>query len=359
MGETQRHRAAKPPSSSSWPAHGLNLVRGALIGTAETVPGVSGGTVALVVGVYDTAIGSASRLVTGVRLALADLPRGRGPSRAVHEVRQVQWRVIVPLVVGMFAALVLMAGLVEGWVEEQPVHSRALFFGLVLASLWVPFSLASRAPLPNGASSSWRPGEAVVALVSAAAAFVIVSLPPGEVEATPLVIVAAAAIAISALVLPGLSGSFLLLTFGLYERTLSAVNERDFGYLGLFALGALLGLASFVKLMQWLLENRQRITLVILTGVVAGCLRALWPWQDEDRALLAPDDQLGAAIGFAALGFVVVAGFAVAEHITKNRREAAARAAEAGAAPDGAGGRHRAGAQPYAGAVPPRHDAEG
>jgi putative membrane protein len=366
VGETQRHRAAKPSSPSSWPAHGLNLVRGALIGTAETVPGVSGGTVALVVGVYDTAIGSASRLVTGVRLALADLPRGRGPSRALHEIRQVRWNVIVPLLIGMFAALVLMAGLVEGWVEEQPVHSRALFFGLVLASLWVPFSLASRAPLPNGATSSWRPGEVVVALVSAAAAFVIVSLPPGEVEATPLVIVAAAAVAVSALVLPGLSGSFLLLTFGLYERTLSAVNERDFGYLGLFALGALLGLASFVKLMQWLLENRQRITLVVLTGVVAGCLRALWPWQDEDRALLAPDGQLGAAIGFAALGFVVVAAFAVAEHITKTRREtreATARAAEAdctvGGASGGAGGRHRAGAQPYAGAVPPRQDTEG
>ncbi|WP_199185691.1 DUF368 domain-containing protein [Streptomyces carminius] len=331
MGDTQRNRAA----ASAWPARGLDVVRGALIGTAETVPGVSGGTVALVVGVYETAIGSASHLVSAARLAVADLPRGRGPSRAAAEVREVQWRVLVPLLLGMFAALILMAGLVEHWVETQPVQSRALFFGLVLASLWVPFSMASRAPLRGGGTASWRPGEILIALVSAAAAFVIVSLPPGEVEATPVVIVAAAAIAVSALVLPGLSGSFLLLTFGLYERTLSAVNERDFGYLGLFALGALLGLASFVKLMQWLLTHRERITLVILTGVVAGCLRALWPWQDEDRALLAPGEHIGAAAGLCALGFVVVAGFAVAEHRVASRRATAdLRAAEAARSED-------------------------
>ncbi|WP_202917862.1 undecaprenyl phosphate translocase family protein [Streptomyces taklimakanensis] len=340
MGETRRHRV-DTPSSTSWSTRGLNVVRGALIGTAETVPGVSGGTVALVVGVYDTAIGSASRLVTGARLALADLPRGRGFSRAAREFRQVPWGLIVPLLLGMFAALVLMAGLVEGWVEDQPVQSRALFFGLVLASLWVPFSLAARAPRADGATGPWRAGEVLLALLGAVAAFVIVSLPPGEVEATPPIIVAAAAIAVSALVLPGLSGSFLLLTFGLYETTLSAVNDRDFGYLGLFALGALLGLASFVKLMQWLLDHRQRVTLVVLTGVVAGCLRALWPWQDEDRALLAPDEHLGAAIGFGVLGFVVVAAFAVAEHRAKKRREAAAVRAVEGHT---GGGRHRAGA---------------
>ncbi|HEX5565618.1 MAG TPA: DUF368 domain-containing protein [Streptomyces sp.] len=325
MGDPRQDRT----TASTWSSRALDLVRGALIGVAETVPGVSGGTVALVVGVYDTAIGAASRLVTGVRLALADLPRGRGLSRAAGEVRQVRWGVIVPLLLGMFAALLLTAGLVESWVSSQPVHSRALFFGLVLASLWVPFSLAAQAPLPSGATSPWRPVELLVALVSTAAAFVIVSLPPNEVEATPLVIVAAAAIAVSALVLPGLSGSFLLLTFGLYEKTLSAVNERDFGYLGLFALGALVGLASFVKLMQWLLAHRQRITLVVLTGVVAGCLRALWPWQEDDRSLLAPGEDLGAAIGFGLLGFVVVAGFAVVEHRTKVRREAAAREAAA------------------------------
>lgn len=318
--------------------HVWNVIRGVLIGTVETVPGVSGGTVALVVGVYETAITSAGHLLSGVRWTIADGVRGRGLSRAKEEYARVNWRVIVPLLVGMFAALVVMARVVEGWVEDSPIESRALFFGLVLASLWVPFSLAARAKpatrsrLPrageedaatgrssrrreaeSAGSFRWMWGDAAVAIVAAALAFVIVSIPPSQVESSRPVIVIAAAVAVSALVLPGLSGSFILLTFGLYEPTLEAVNERDLGYLAVFALGAALGLASFVKLLQWLLEHRRRITLVILTGVMAGCLRALWPWQEEDRTLLAPGDDIGTAVGLATLGFVVVLMFVLFE----------------------------------------------
>lgn len=316
--------------------HAWNVIRGALIGTVETVPGVSGGTVALVVGVYETAITSAGHLVSGVRRTITDGARGRGLGRAREEFGRVNWGVILPLLVGMFAALVVMARLVEGWVEDNPVQSRALFFGLVLASVWVPFSLAGRAaPATRGlrgevvdeatgrsasrrgtgstGSLRWTWGDAAVATVAAGLAFIVVSIPPGQVGASRPVIIVAAAVAVSALVLPGLSGSFILLTFGLYEPTLEAVNERDVGYLAFFALGAALGLASFVKLLQWLLEHRRRITLVILTGVMAGCLRSLWPWQDEDRALQAPGDDVGAALGLAALGFVVVLAFVLIE----------------------------------------------
>lgn len=331
-GPVARHR--RLARGSSWRGRGLNLVRGALIGAVETVPGVSGGTVALVVGVYETVITSAGHFLSGLRRAVVDVPRGRGWSDARAELAKVSWRVIAPLLVGMFAALVVMARLVEGWVEDYPVHSRALFFGLVLASLWVPFSLAGQAwrkpPLRNGgrlttavqnqaadvapvpAGWAWR--ESVVALAAATLAFVVVSIPPGEVEATPVIVMFAAATAVSALVLPGISGSFILLTFGLYERTLSAVKDFDLGYLGYFVLGAAVGLASFVKLLQWLLEHRRRLALVVLTGLMAGCLRSLWPWQDDDRALLAPDDHLGAASGLAMLGFVTVVGFLIAEH---------------------------------------------
>ncbi|NDL58388.1 DUF368 domain-containing protein [Phytoactinopolyspora sp. XMNu-373] len=304
------------------------------MGTVETVPGVSGGTVALVVGVYETIITSAGHFLSGLRLAVADIPRGRGRSRAAVEFGRVNWSVLAPLLIGMFAALVIMARLIEGWVEDNPVQSRALFFGLVLASLWVPFSRAvhasrvtsaaaspdaggapdEAAEIRSGAQPGWRWRDTGLAVAAAALAFVVVSLPPGHVDPAPLVILAAAALAVSALVLPGLSGSFILLTFGLYEETLSAVNDRDFGYLGLFMLGAAIGLASFVKLLQWLLEQRRKLTLVLLTGVMAGCLRALWPWQEADRALQAPGDHLGAAVGFAVLGFGVVLVFLIAEH---------------------------------------------
>ncbi|WP_344969110.1 DUF368 domain-containing protein [Salinactinospora qingdaonensis] len=305
-----------PATAPSWPTHILNVARGALIGAAESVPGVSGGTVALMVGVYETVITSAGHLISAVRMGLTDVVRGQGFSRAADEFRLVRWSVIVPLLVGMFGALVLMASLVEGWVHDYPIQMRALFFGLVLASLWVPFSLSVRAAQAAGAAPAearWGWRDILIALAAAVLAYVVVSLPPGEVEATPLVIVLAAAVAVSALVLPGMSGSFLLLTFGLYEQTLSAVNERDFGYLGLFLLGALVGLASIVKLLQWLLEHRERVTLVVLTGVLAGSLRALWPWQDEGRGLLAPGEYLGSAIGMAALGFALVVAVLVVE----------------------------------------------
>ncbi|WP_244231164.1 DUF368 domain-containing protein [Saccharomonospora piscinae] len=328
---TTTPHGTKPPRSRSRAL--VDVLRGALIGTAETVPGVSGGTVALVVGVYDTAITSAGHLISGVRRTVTDGLRGRGMERAALEFRAVHWRVIVPMLIGMVAALLLMARLMGGWVEDHPVQTSALFFGLVLASLWVPFSLSVRGSAEQGAEHGaeqgadgkgrWGLPEIAAAVVTAALAFIVVSLPPGDVDATPPVLLVAAALAVSGLVLPGLSGSFLLLTFGLYQSTLTAVNDRDLGYLGLFALGALVGLASIVKLLQWLLTRWHRMTLVVLTGLMAGSLRALWPWQDDDRNLLAPGEHVGTAAALAGLGVVVVVVALVSEHRMRTRASSA------------------------------------
>lgn len=291
----------------------LNVVRGGLMGTAETVPGVSGGTVAMMVGVYEDLLKSAGHLLTGLRIAIVDGIRGRGLERSRDDLSLVRWDILVPLGIGMAIALVVMSGVMEEVVTTHPFEMNALFFGLVLASLWVPYSLAASAEPRQAGRTRWGWRDFAAAAIGAALALVVVGLPAGEVEPTPAVIVLSAFIAITALVLPGLSGSFLLLTMGLYESTLGAVNDRDFGYLGLFALGAVLGLASIVKLLQWLLEHRRRVTLVVLTGVMAGSLRALWPWQDEDRALQAPTENLGTAIGLALLGFAVVVALIVVE----------------------------------------------
>ncbi len=135
----------------------------------------------------------------------------------------------------------------------------------------------------------------------------LTGLPPGTIDDPSLLLVAASgAAAVCALALPGVSGSFLLLSIGLYEPTISAVNDRDFAYLAAFALGALVGLSSFVLLLQWLLSHRPRITLVVLTGLMAGSLRALWPWQDDDRTLLAPEGDVAAVIGLACAGAAVI-----------------------------------------------------
>ena len=125
--------------------------------------------------------------------------------------------------------------------------------------------------------------------------------------------------AVCALVLPGVSGSFLLVTLGMYQPTLAAVNDRDFGYLGLFILGAIVGLGLFVRVLQWLLEHRRVVTLVVMTGLMAGSLRALWPWQGEGRELLdMPVDNLG-VWAWTAVGVVVVVAVVLVERFVQAR----------------------------------------
>jgi putative membrane protein len=122
-----------------------------------------------------------------------------------------------------------------------------------------------------------------------------------------------AAFAVCALVLPGISGSYLLLALGMYAPTLAAVNDRDFGYLGTFVLGAILGLASFVSLLQWLLEHKLKMTMVVMTGLMIGSLRALWPWQSESGGLLAPESGFGLELLMFGLGSAIVFALVVLE----------------------------------------------
>lgn len=319
--DSQPSTGSPGSAASAWPKRLLHVLWGALIGAAETVPGVSAGTVALVVGVYDDLITSGGHLFSGVARLVTDLPRGRGRSRADAEFRQVHWRLLLPLLLGMLLALALLSGLMATWVDEYPVQMRALFFGLVLVSLWVPVSLAARTPSAGGrAPTRWGPRDVLIAFVAAVVSFALVSLPPGDLEPTPPVIMLVAVFAISGLVLPGLSGSFIMLAVGLYEPTMSAISSFDVRYLGLFAIGAIVGVVSIVKLLQWLLEHRKRVTLVVLTGLMAGGLRALWPWQSDDRALQAPDTHLIAAVGFGLLGCAIVAAALTIERKVTGRR---------------------------------------
>ncbi|MBA0127565.1 DUF368 domain-containing protein [Haloechinothrix sp. YIM 98757] len=293
--------------------HLFNAFRGGLIGTAEVIPGISGGTVALIVGIYDRLIISAGHVVGGLRRGVTDPPRGRGLGEARAEFRKADWPLVLAAVAGMVVTIVLAAKLVAPLVEDHPQRTHALFFGLVLAGLWVPYRASGK---------RWSPAHYVLALAAAAVAFVLTGLPPTEVTPHPLVVLLAAGVAICALVLPGLSGSFLLLTFGLYTVTLDAVNERDLGYLATFALGAFAGLALFVKLLQWLLVHHHHLTMVVMTGLMAGALRALWPWQpweDEQRTLLAPSCDIAVTTGLIALGVAVVAGALLIERRVASR----------------------------------------
>lgn len=282
----------------------LNALRGFLIGLAEIVPGVSGGTIALIVGVYHALIRSASSLVQAVVNGVRS-----GPASVRAPWQQVSWSIVIPVAVGMVAGIFVGASLLEPILENYPIETRAVFAGLILASLWVPIRMV-------GSAWSWLLGLATLA--SATLVFVALGLPGATLSSESLIWVApAAALAVCALVLPGVSGSYLLLTLGMYQPTLSAVNDRDFAYLGVFVLGAAFGLAVFVKALQWLLSNYSSITLAIMTGLMMGSLRALWPWQGESRELLAPQGDVLVVGGLALAGFILVALMILVEGVLR------------------------------------------
>jgi len=273
----------------------LNFLRGVLIGIAEVIPGVSGGTLALITGIY-------SRLLNNIDLLFKSLRNITNPKIMARNLIALEWKFLIPVFIGMAIALITTASFMEGLLESNPIELRAVFAGLVAAGIYIPYKMSVKV---NG--DNWGLRDYLLALIGALAAFFLTGLPQGEVSNPgPILIFFSAAIAICALVLPGISGSFLLLTIGMYSATIGALNDRDLQYLLIFALGALLGLASFVSLLKFLLNQRARPTLVLLAGLMLGSLRALWPWQGENRELVSPySSELTALLLFLAGALIV------------------------------------------------------
>ncbi|QCR18250.1 DUF368 domain-containing protein [Agrococcus sp. SGAir0287] len=296
----------------------VDLLRGALIGVVEVIPGVSGGTVALLIGVYERLLASASSLVRGVVHAVVDPVRGRGLARARGHLAQVSWRVVVPVGLGMVLALVTAARVVEPLLDEHPTTSRALFAGLIVASLVVPARMLG---------ARWRARDVAVAVAAAVGGFLLTGLPPATVvDPSPFAILGSAALAVCALVLPGVSGSFVLLSTGMYQPALAALNGGDVPTIALFMAGGVLGLAVFVHVLRWLLASHRRVTLAVMTGLMAGSLRALWPWQSDDRDLLAPSGDVAIVVAWFVVGLVLVGAVLAIEHAVVRRRRSAAGA---------------------------------
>jgi len=290
-----------------------NFIRGALIGIVETIPGISGGTVALVVGIYQQLIESASAII---RWALALVRGRRDEARAYWQ--NISWRLVIPLVIGMGVAVLTVAGPVVDLVETYPERMRSLFFGMVTASLLVPMLMVRDDVRYRGKQLGWR--HAVFFLVAAVIAFVVLSLPATKaLEPHWYTVLPAASIAVSALVLPGLSGSLVLLTVGLYEPTLRAVEARDLGYLSVFASGMVIGLIVIVQILKWLLDHHHATTLIVLTGVMLGALRALWPYQADDGALLPIGEGFGLNLVLGVIGAAVVLAMIALDRKVSNR----------------------------------------
>jgi putative membrane protein len=303
-------RAARPASVRETGPFGLRtgvttFLSGFLMGSADVVPGVSGGTVALVVGIYE-------RLVTEIRQgAHAASLLVRGDLRVgLAALRAVEWTFLLPLLGGILTAVVVLASGLEHLLETQPVAMSAAFAGLIAGSVVVAYTEL------NDRSVRIHLLLAAAAVVT----FVLLGLRTGRFEDPSLVIVfGGGALAICAMILPGISGSFILLMLGLYEAVLGAVTDRDLAVIAVFGLGAVVGLGSFSTLLNWLLVRFREVVLAVLIGLMAGSLRVLWPWpagEDGvgDVALGAPTPaEVPMAIGLAlvgAVGVIVVAGLA-------------------------------------------------
>lgn len=281
------------------------------MGSVDIIPGVSGGTMALIVGIYRRLIEALSSGFSVV-VALLKLDLRTTRSRLV----EIEWKLIVPLLAGIGTALLIGARFIPAVLEAYPHESLGLFFGLVAGSIAIPWKHVDR-----------KSGLVLfVAAAAAVVAFVLTAIPPHEaLAATSLEIFAAAAVAICAMILPGVSGAFLLKVMGMYEVTLHAVSSGNVGYIAIFIAGAVVGLGLFSKLLDYLLSRWSSVTMAALVGLMAGALRALWPWQAADRALHLPEggDPIWSVVVLAVIGFAFVTVLAFwGNRIEKRLKEA-------------------------------------
>ncbi|SBS24558.1 hypothetical protein MAQ5080_00024 [Marinomonas aquimarina] len=235
---------------------------GVLMGAADVVPGVSGGTMAFIVGIYDRLIHALSG-VNGTSLKM--LCKGDVKGLWQH----FDGAFLLTLLLGIATSIFGIASIVTTLLLEYPVWLWSFFFGLILSSAYILIHEMKR--------FKWQHG--VVMLLGIAVGAVLSMLVPTQVDTGLGMVFVSGMIAICAMILPGISGSFILLMMGMYGFIITAVKDLNGVVMAIFALGALLGLLSFSKLLNWLLQHAKSITLALLTGVMLGALVKVWPWK--------------------------------------------------------------------------------
>lgn len=275
---------ASSDSPRPLPVH-LTLASGLLMGGADAVPGVSGGTIALIIGIYERFIDALGTMVRSPLLIANREGRARLKSAL---------GLLVPLGVGILISYYLVTKILvgpeddPGWLlrDDRAPICYAFFFGLVLFSLREPWRRISKV----------TPAHIGAAIAGCAAAALFVGLPYRTGEPAMWMIGLGGAGAIAVMLLPGVSGSLLLVILGLYTTVAGAVHDRDLGILAVFVLGMGLGVATFVPFLRYLLRARHDLTMAVLTGLMAGSLRALWPWKthyDPKAVELGPMENTG------------------------------------------------------------------
>lgn len=238
------------------------FLKGLLMGAADAVPGVSGGTIAFITGIYEELIHSIRRCDLS---ALSVLFKEGVPAAW----RYINGNFLVVLLLGIAASILTLARLVLFLLAEHPVLLWSFFFGLILASTW---SVVRHV-------QGWSGNRISVFLLGTVLAYLITSLTPSAIVVTPITIFLSGMIAICAMILPGISGSFILLLLGMYSAILGAVKELDLFTLAIFAAGALAGLLAFSRVLSWAFNHYRSTTLALLGGFLLGSLNKVWPWK--------------------------------------------------------------------------------
>ena len=292
----------------------LTAVKGACMGAADVIPGVSGGTIAFIMGIYDKFVASLAAInAEAVKLFFT--------GRFKEFWRHINGGFLLSLVVGIGISIISLATVMQTLLSDFPIQTWAFFFGLIVASsIFILRGI-----------SGWGLREILFLIGGVVLGVTICTLSPTQTPDALWFIFLSGAIAICAMILPGISGSFILLILGKYQYILGAVSDLVAGQnvvgnlliIGVFAIGAVVGILSFSKLLHWLLSRWHKQVLIILAGFIIGSLVKIWPWSNPEaiaQAELTGSLHIGSAIIIALIGFSLVTGIEIAGKTIANKK---------------------------------------
>lgn len=250
-------------SSRNFKQYSIITLKGIAMGAADAVPGVSGGTIAFISGIYEELIATLSNIDASLFKTL--FTKGIGKFW-----KQLNGSFLLALLTGIIISFVSFMRLAKYLIEQQPVLIWSFFFGLIIASIFYVGKQIKK----------WRISTFVSLVIGALFAFYISGLPSLATNNSDVFLFFAGAIAICAWILPGISGSFILLLLGAYKTLSDALNDFELKKIALFGAGAAIGLLSFSKLLKWLFKNYETPTLALVTGFIIGALNKIWPWKE-------------------------------------------------------------------------------
>ena len=275
-------------------------LKGMAMGAADVVPGVSGGTIAFIAGIYDELIKSIKSInMHSLKLLFT------GKIAAFW--KAVNGNFLFALLLGIAISVFSLAKLITYLLLNEPVLVWSFFFGLVLASTWFVTK--------DIKGWNWKTVAGFVG--GAVIAYYITVATPAETSTNLMFIFLCGAIAICAMILPGISGSFILVLLGKYFYVMEAVKTLDLVVLGVFAFGAALGITSFSRVLSYALKNFRNITLSVLSGFMLGSLNKVWPWKEVEKLVsdghevmiehnIAPNTEVAEAVVLMLIGFILV-----------------------------------------------------